>query len=70
MYVPLFASDPDVIPMYLAVFAVMTAVWCFLGHVLLKWPPLVAKVERYGHYVLPVVLIAIGLEIPSGFFSH
>lgn len=37
------------------------------GHALLKWPPLAAKVERYGHYVLPVVLVAIGLEILSGF---
>ena len=70
VYVPLFASDPSVIPVYAVVFAVMTAVWCFLGHLLLKWPPLAVKVERYGHYVLPVVLIVIGLEILSGFVSH
>lgn len=56
--------------MYFAVFAVMTAVWCFLERFLLKWPLLAAKVERYGHYVLPVVLIAIGLEILSGFFGR
>ncbi|QKL02128.1 hypothetical protein GEV39_12330 [Pseudomonas sp. NY5710] len=67
VYVPLFASDPGVIPTYFIVFALMTALWCFLGHALLKLPPLAAKVERYGHYVLPAVLIAIGLEILSGF---
>ena len=39
-----------------------------LNYALVKFPPVAAKIERYGHYVLPVVLIAIGLEILSGFF--
>ncbi|MFJ4344321.1 cadmium resistance transporter [Pseudomonas sp. NPDC089401] len=68
VYVPLFASDPSIIPAYAFVFAVMTGVWCLLGYALVKFPPVAAKIERYGHYILPVVLIAIGLEILSGFF--
>lgn len=69
VYVPVFASNSGVIPVYIAVFTVMTAAWCLLAYVLLKWPPLAAKIERYGLYVLPVVLVVIGLEILSGFFT-
>ena len=66
IYIPLFATAPAVIPIYIAVFAVMTAVWCALGYLVVNNPLIGSHVRRYGHVLLPVVLIALGLYILSG----
>jgi cadmium resistance protein CadD (predicted permease) len=54
------------VPIYIAVFAVMTAVWCALGYLVVNNPLIGSHVRRYGHVLLPVVLIALGLYILSG----
>lgn len=66
VYIPLFASEPDRLPWYLAVFAVGTAVWCGLGYALVSHPAAGPRLQKYGHVVLPWVLIAIGLHVLSG----
>jgi cadmium resistance protein CadD (predicted permease) len=63
VYIPLFADDPSIVLLYSAVFTVLTAVWCWLGYVLVKNPAGGALMERWGHVVLPMVLIAIGVRI-------
>jgi cadmium resistance protein CadD (predicted permease) len=63
VYIPLFADDPSIVPLYAAVFLVLTAAWCWLGYALVKNPTGGALMERWGHIVLPVVLIAIGIRI-------
>ena len=50
----------------LAVFAVMTALWCFVAHYLVNHRSLGAPIRRYGHLLLPWVLIAIGIGILLG----
>lgn len=65
VYIPLFAREPDLIPLYGVVFAAMTALWCFAGYRLVKNQLIGEQIQRYGHIALPVVLIALGLWILS-----
>jgi cadmium resistance protein CadD (predicted permease) len=63
VYIPLFADDVSVIPLYIGVFTVLTAVWCWLGHALVNNRVGAAVMERWGHILLPFVLVAIGIHI-------
>ena len=66
VYIPMFASAPHIIPTYALIFAMMTAIWCALGFVLVSIPHIGHAIRRYGHAALPLVLIALGLHILSG----
>lgn len=66
VYIPLFAATPGAIAVYVAVFAVMTALWCALGYLVVNSPFLGVQIRRYGHVLLPIVLIALGAYILSG----
>lgn len=66
VYVPLFATAPDAIATYVLTFAVMTGAWCALGYLLVNNRILGGAIRRYGHLVLPIVLIALGVYILSG----
>ena len=66
VYVPLFATALDAIVTYALTFAVMTGLWCALGHALVNNRILGTTMRRYGHAILPVVLIALGIYILSG----
>jgi cadmium resistance protein CadD (predicted permease) len=63
VYIPVFANDLDTVPLYAVTFAVLTALWCWLGHAFVRHPSGGALMRRYGNIILPVVLIAIGVEI-------
>jgi cadmium resistance protein CadD (predicted permease) len=45
------------------VFAIMTALWCFVARAIVKHPTLGAPLRRYGHRITPVVLICLGLLV-------
>jgi cadmium resistance protein CadD (predicted permease) len=49
-----------------AVFAVLVAVWCLAASWLGGHQRVVAVVERYGHWLVPLVFIAIGVVILVG----
>jgi len=66
VYIPLFANSLAAIPLFIVVFALMTLLWCFLGHVLVNNKVFGHWLRRYGHKILPVVLILLGLDILSG----
>lgn len=66
VYIPMFANSLAAIPLFVAVFAVMTLLWCFLGHVLVNNQMFGHWIRRYGHKILPVVLILLGLDILRG----
>lgn len=66
VYIPLFAAEPAAIAIYIAIFSVMTLLWCALGYALVNNPLLGHRVRRYGHVLLPVVLIGLGLYVLSG----
>jgi cadmium resistance protein CadD (predicted permease) len=65
VYIPLFSSAPKLVPVYAAVFMVMTGVWCALGYYLVNNRLLGARIRRYGQRALPFVLIGLGLWLLS-----
>ena len=66
VYIPVFANDLKAIPIYIVAFAVMTGLWCVAGYKLVNNALLGQHIRRYGHIVLPVVLIVIGAWILRG----
>jgi cadmium resistance protein CadD (predicted permease) len=63
VYIPLFASTPWGVPVFVTVFAIMTALWCAIAHAFVRHPTGAALMQRTGHMILPVVLIALGIWI-------
>ncbi|WP_245854712.1 cadmium resistance transporter [Micromonospora wenchangensis] len=67
VYVPVFRSlDPATGLVYLLVFALLVAVWCGAAALLGGHPRVVRLVGRAGHWLVPVVFVAIGLVILVG----
>ncbi|MFJ3658731.1 cadmium resistance transporter [Streptomyces nigra] len=64
VYVPVFATAGiGGMTAYAAVFLVLVAVWCFAGKFFATRPVIAKALARWGHVLLPLVLIAIGLLI-------
>ena len=66
VYIPVFGSSLRAIPIHMLTFCVMTALWCISGYALVNNALIGERIRRYGHIVLPVVLIAIGAGILRG----
>jgi cadmium resistance protein CadD (predicted permease) len=63
-YIPLFAkASPKATVVICGVFAVLVALWCFAAHLLIRHSALSAIVRRWGGYLTPFVLMALGLYI-------
>jgi cadmium resistance protein CadD (predicted permease) len=64
VYVPVFATtDRAGFVTYIVVFLGMVAGWCALGRYFATRQPIAKALSRWGHILLPVVLIGIGLLI-------
>ncbi|MEU6512120.1 cadmium resistance transporter [Streptomyces sp. NPDC046942] len=64
VYVPVFATaGVGGMTVYAVVFLVLVAVWCFAGKFFATRPVIAKALSRWGHILLPLVLIAIGLLI-------
>lgn len=64
VYVPVFATAGiGGMSAYAVVFLVLVAVWCFAGRFFATRPVIAKALARWGHILLPLVLIAIGLLI-------
>lgn len=64
VYVPVFATaGVGGMTVYAVVFLVLVAVWCFAGRFFATRPVIAKALARWGHILLPLVLIAIGLLI-------
>jgi cadmium resistance protein CadD (predicted permease) len=63
VYIPLFASHLRGVPVFVIVFAALTALWCAVAHAFVKHPAGAAVTQRFGHLILPIVLIALGASI-------
>ncbi len=64
VYVPVFAiAGPSGMVAYVVVFLIGVAVWCALARYVATRPPVANLLSRWGHVIMPVVLIAIGLVI-------
>lgn len=65
VYIPLFSRELTWIPVYAIVFAIMTGLWCMIGHWLVHHEVIGVRLRQYGHVALPFVLVGIGLFIVS-----
>ncbi|MCL6667986.1 cadmium resistance transporter [Streptomyces panaciradicis] len=64
VYVPVFATAGiGGMSVYAVVFLVLVAVWCWAGRFFATRPVIAKALARWGHILLPLVLIAIGLLI-------
>jgi cadmium resistance transport/sequestration family protein len=64
IYVPLFASsDLANLIVILSVFFLLIAVWCYLAYLLTRQPTIARVLTRYGHALVPFVLICLGIYI-------
>ncbi|GAA2079835.1 cadmium resistance transporter [Actinomadura alba] len=64
VYVPVFAAaGAGAMSVYAVVFLALVAVWCLAGRFFATRPIIAEALSRWGHVLLPLVLIAIGLLI-------
>lgn len=64
VYTPVFAIQSGYeMAVVISVFTVMTAAWCALAHWLVNHPTVGAPIRRYGHRILPFVLIGVGTMV-------
>ncbi|MEV0382996.1 cadmium resistance transporter [Nonomuraea sp. NPDC050643] len=65
VYVPVFATSGGLahVAVYVGVFLVLVAVWCLAGRYFATRPLIARALSRWGHVLLPVVLIGLGLLI-------
>gem|GEM_PF-4356093 len=63
-FIPLFAvMDPSSILGMIATFLFLVGIWCLFGFELANNRIIGDKIKNYGHKILPLVLIVIGLII-------
>jgi cadmium resistance protein CadD (predicted permease) len=64
VYVPVFTSlSTSELAVYVLTFLVLVAVWCVAGYALTSRPAVANMLSRWGHVVLPIVLITLGVII-------
>jgi cadmium resistance transport/sequestration family protein len=64
VYTPLFRTiGPANSLITIAVFAIGIAIWCLAGSWLGSHRKVIAVVERWGHWIVPIVFISIGAVI-------
>ena len=63
VYVPLFVKDRAYLWLILTVYATMVAMWCAAGRRLGTHPPVLRMVDKWGHWAVPLVFIALGIYV-------
>jgi cadmium resistance protein CadD (predicted permease) len=64
VYVPVFSSiTAGAVTVYVVVFLALVALWCVAGRTVAMHPLTARALSRWGHILLPVVLVAIGTII-------
>jgi cadmium resistance protein CadD (predicted permease) len=64
VYVPIFAvAGIKGMTVFVAVFLIGVALWCLAGRYFATRPVIARALSRWGHIMLPIVLITIGLLI-------
>lgn len=62
VYVPVFTTSGD-IWVFVVVFLVLVGVWCAIGRFLATREVVARALSRWGHVLLPIVLIGVGVLI-------
>jgi cadmium resistance transport/sequestration family protein len=66
IYVPLFANCTwESLAVILSIFLILLGIWCYIAYRLSHIPIVAETLARYGSYLVPFVLIALGVSILS-----
>jgi cadmium resistance protein CadD (predicted permease) len=66
IYLPLFASlsdKPGSLITTLIVFYILVGVWCAISYALIRCKFIARTLGEYGHYIVPLLLIALGIYV-------
>ncbi|CAF1265889.1 unnamed protein product [Adineta steineri] len=64
IYTPLFAQASKwQISIYISIFLVMLFIWLIFSYYFINFRPVLSIAQKYSHYIVPVVFIAIGIYI-------
>ena len=64
IYVPLFASKNLVtLGITIGIFLMLIGVWCYIAYLLTLHPTIAQVLTRYGHGIVPFILIGLGIFI-------
>ena len=63
VYVPFFINGKAYLWLILSMYAVLVTLWCFVGRWLGNHSLLLGSVDRWGRWVVPLVLIGLGIYI-------
>lgn len=66
VYVPFFVIGRPYLGLILIVYAVLVAVWCFIGRWLGNHSFILRLLDRLGRWVVPLVFIALGIYVLRG----
>jgi cadmium resistance protein CadD (predicted permease) len=64
--IPLFATQTSFIWLFVVVFMLMTAIWCAASFFLMRHPGVTSQIGKFGHVLLPAILILLGLRLLFG----
>jgi cadmium resistance protein CadD (predicted permease) len=63
VYIPLFSVHRDALWLFVILFGFLTMLWCFIGNYLTSHRLFGERIKRYARFVIPFILIGIGLHI-------
>ncbi len=64
IYTPLFAvSAAPRVAVLIAVLYVLLAAWCVAGYLIHRQKAVAYTLQRWGHWIVPIVLVALGIYI-------
>ncbi len=63
VYVPFFVIDRAYLGLILIMYAVFVLLWCFVGRWLGRHSLILRSIDQWGHWVVPVVFIALGIYL-------
>lgn len=67
VFVPLLAKAGILaLPLVMTVFFVMTGLWCIIATAMARHQLVAGFLDRWGHKLMPVLLIALGIYILNG----
>ena len=63
VYVPFFVISRSYLWIILITYAVLIAIWCFIGRWVGNHSLILRSVDRWGHWAVPLVFIGLGIYI-------
>ncbi len=63
VYIPFFVTGRNHLWLILSTYGVLIAIWCFVGRWFGSHPILLRSVQQWGHWIVPFVLISLGIYI-------